>query len=173
MTKTPTLNKRHFQFIADIIRGLPEDVPLTRSLLTRHFANHLRTTNPQFRRHTFLEACGEGGADELQASVREAERKASLQGTARSPIIMPGPWEPGPGSEYNPDDPNPGSGDGGDYGPYPDLDPGPFYHPAEEPARTPTGTAREVLETVGAILLVGGLLYALLVLGALLGGGGH
>jgi hypothetical protein len=49
-----TLQRRHFEFIARIVRGLPSSL---RDEVATHFTRELRPTNPNFNAHRFLEAC--------------------------------------------------------------------------------------------------------------------
>lgn len=69
MRNTPTMSKRHFEFIASVLR---DDNPMGTSdnetleahqlaqwrLTVKRFARELSATNPQFKRETFLRACG-------------------------------------------------------------------------------------------------------------------
>lgn len=54
------MTRQHFQFIADIIRNMPDvnaGYNVTRESVANAFAKELRYTNPKFRESTFLEAC--------------------------------------------------------------------------------------------------------------------
>lgn len=50
------LQRRHYQFIADVVREYMSGNSIT---LAEDFANALRGTNPGFDRARFIEACGE------------------------------------------------------------------------------------------------------------------
>jgi len=62
-TKPVKLQHRHFALIADIIRNLPHNVPVSlnyyRTSVAEHFANKLARTNPGFDRDRFIAACTE------------------------------------------------------------------------------------------------------------------
>ena len=51
-----TMQRRHFELIAEIIECYGDDVQQRECAL--HFANYLLRTNPQFDRARFLKACG-------------------------------------------------------------------------------------------------------------------
>jgi len=56
----PSLTKRHFEFIATIIRATAHDMAMPDSEIERialHFAHHLRGTNANFNADKFVEAC--------------------------------------------------------------------------------------------------------------------
>lgn len=55
LRKTPTLEHRHFVFIADVIRACPDDT--TREQVAQLFATRLRATNHRFSTDRFLDAC--------------------------------------------------------------------------------------------------------------------
>ena len=58
---TPSLQHRHFAFIAQTIRDMPERV--NRIPVARAFADKLAQTNPHFDRSRFLAACRGGDND--------------------------------------------------------------------------------------------------------------
>lgn len=51
-----TLQRRHFQIIADIIARIPDKY--TRADVALLFVSELKHTNPKFKVHTFYKACG-------------------------------------------------------------------------------------------------------------------
>lgn len=53
--KAPTMQHRHFAFIAKMVSELPDSV--NRLTVARNFAFHLHNTNPNFDRDRFLAAC--------------------------------------------------------------------------------------------------------------------
>jgi hypothetical protein len=55
MSIIPSMSKRHFTLIAEVIRTLP---PQCRNLVTWRFARALMGTNKDFNMHTFISACG-------------------------------------------------------------------------------------------------------------------
>lgn len=57
MARELKFQRRHFQFIADVVRGLDFLTPLDRHGVAEAFASELRRTNPQFDRERFLAAC--------------------------------------------------------------------------------------------------------------------
>ncbi len=67
--KCPTLNRRHFQFIADIIAELPDDrgrlldmrtnrPANLREIVAKHFTIELDKANAHFNSERFMQACG-------------------------------------------------------------------------------------------------------------------
>jgi hypothetical protein len=55
------LKRRHFEFIAELVRALPADTllsPSQRAQVARAFCNRLALTNPKFDKARFLRACG-------------------------------------------------------------------------------------------------------------------
>lgn len=55
LRKIPTLEHRHFVFIADAIRQCPDKT--TREQVAKLFAGRLQLTNGRFCKERFLEAC--------------------------------------------------------------------------------------------------------------------
>jgi hypothetical protein len=55
MSTIPSMSKRHFVLIAEVIRTLP---PGCRNLVAWRFARALMGTNKEFKMHTFITACG-------------------------------------------------------------------------------------------------------------------
>jgi hypothetical protein len=55
MSIIPSMSKRHFALIAEVIKTLP---PECRSLVAYKFARALMGTNKHFNMHTFISACG-------------------------------------------------------------------------------------------------------------------
>jgi hypothetical protein len=53
--KTVKMERRHFEVIAGIIKGLDRE---TRHFAAPHFAEELAATNPNFDADRFLAACG-------------------------------------------------------------------------------------------------------------------
>jgi hypothetical protein len=53
---SPLFSQRHFEKIADILSQLPPKVTRQHNIAI-HFANLLPTTNPNFNRDKFLQAC--------------------------------------------------------------------------------------------------------------------
>lgn len=53
--KAPTMQHRHFAFIAKMVANLPDSVD--RMAIARNFAFDLHATNPNFDRDRFLAAC--------------------------------------------------------------------------------------------------------------------
>jgi hypothetical protein len=51
----PSMSKRQFVFIAEVVRTLP---PQCRNLVAWRFARALMGTNKEFKMHTFITACG-------------------------------------------------------------------------------------------------------------------
>lgn len=57
-----TMQRRHFQMIADILAGMRIYMPTEYAdRAAEYFADELRQTNPQFNRDKFLKACGVTG----------------------------------------------------------------------------------------------------------------
>ncbi len=65
------MNRRHFQFIADIIADIPDDrarlidlhtkdIVNVRLMVAEHFAKHLSDSVSRFKPTRFLAACGYG-----------------------------------------------------------------------------------------------------------------
>lgn len=52
------LQRRHYQFIADVIKAYRAGTTGWTDDIARSFADELHGTNPQFDRCRFLEACG-------------------------------------------------------------------------------------------------------------------
>ena len=55
MNRTPTMSRAHFQFIADVIKEMPDN---ERKDVAERFGNKLVLTNPRFKRDRFLSASG-------------------------------------------------------------------------------------------------------------------
>jgi hypothetical protein len=55
MSVIPSMSKRHFTLIAEVIKTLP---PQCRNLVAWRFARALMGTNKDFRMSQFIEACG-------------------------------------------------------------------------------------------------------------------
>lgn len=53
--KDPALQRRHFEFIADVISRMPDDK--VKKKTATHFGVRLLSTNPQFDFDRFLKAC--------------------------------------------------------------------------------------------------------------------
>lgn len=51
------MERRHFQFIADVIKAIDTGHGLSPSDIALTFASALATTNPNFKRQRFLDAC--------------------------------------------------------------------------------------------------------------------
>jgi hypothetical protein len=58
-TKTPSMSRSHFQFIADTIASLTTSglTPAQAKKVAEAFANRLGYTNAQFNRGKFIDAC--------------------------------------------------------------------------------------------------------------------
>lgn len=57
MATAPSMQHRHFVFIANVIARLPKgEVHMTRDFVANVFAEALRATNTQFSRDRFLDA---------------------------------------------------------------------------------------------------------------------
>lgn len=54
LRRPPEFQHRHFVFLADVIADLSEE---QRPQIAQLFAERLRSTNPRFDVHRFLEAC--------------------------------------------------------------------------------------------------------------------
>lgn len=57
----PKMQRAHFQLIADCLDDIKVNVALEpddKAVVARVFADRLRSTNPNFNRDRFLEACG-------------------------------------------------------------------------------------------------------------------
>jgi hypothetical protein len=55
MSIIPSMSKRHFVLIAEVVKTLP---PQCRNLVAWKFARALMGTNKDFEMHTFISACG-------------------------------------------------------------------------------------------------------------------
>ena len=57
-----TMTRQHFQFIADVIKAMPDHAPTLRQQkvsVARAFASELKATNSGFKKDRFLKACGD------------------------------------------------------------------------------------------------------------------
>ena len=54
------LQRRHFEFISDVIASLPNDNVgnIMKYYITQRFVMELKATNPQFNEEKFIKACG-------------------------------------------------------------------------------------------------------------------
>ena len=55
------MTRQHFQFIAEVIEAMDAQQPHGSSQIARHFAKHLKRTNPRFNEERFLKACNHIG----------------------------------------------------------------------------------------------------------------
>jgi len=56
----PSMSRRHFKFIAETIRDTARDLAMSDQdieRIARHFARSLRSTNVNFDKDKFIEAC--------------------------------------------------------------------------------------------------------------------
>jgi hypothetical protein len=57
-SKPVTMTHQHFRFVAAVLRAQMTIAPITTQPVVMHFADALRSTNPNFDRARFLAACG-------------------------------------------------------------------------------------------------------------------
>jgi hypothetical protein len=99
MSIVPDLQRRHFEYIAAIIKALPGNVK--RSDVAAAFAKALQPTNVNFKRGRFVIAC-EPAVGEIDEGLRDLAPDPKPE-----PELVEAYVEPEPEPEAEPDEPEP------------------------------------------------------------------